>query len=625
MEDDARKSPGSLREYLETTAEVMVVIRWIISNVISPHSFKYMRRMLAFIMLMMISQVLSPFAVAYVFDGLTKRSDQTVIYGMVGFAVLLIMNKYCQKCYDSAREWVIGLNWAKLDSTMDRLFFSMSLAQHAQNSGRLSATTVDKGKYRILDIQKILLFDAIPVALQLVMSLICLMFLSAIAGSIMLCVVLAYALWSLYLNVEVGRVCVPLDKRFRKYNRRRVDRMDHVDRVVTSGQTTREIGELRNEFSGLMSDDRKFWLRFINVAFMRSLLNAIGLIVIMSWGAWLVWKGELTLGLLYPLYSWATRVSENIWRLGDIEHQINWNLTPAKSVIEAVSVAPDIVDYPDAKALASDELITVEFSELCHTYSGVNGEGNSLPHAVRNVSFKIEPGEKVALLGPSGSGKTTLMKLLLRFADPSSGSIRINGIDLRNIALDSWRNSVAYIPQQPQILDGTIRYNLTFALNEDDRSKVTDDELWSLMRLLQIDFGERLTHGLQTRVGRNGMKLSGGQAQRLMIGAALIRRCKLIVIDEATSSLDSTTEAKVQKGLEKLLGESGSSALVVAHRLSTVRGMCNKFVVLRSASGIPDGGSQIDGVASSFEQLYQISPVFRQLADDQGLVFEVAA
>jgi ATP-binding cassette subfamily B protein len=246
------------------------------------------------------------------------------------------------------------------------------------------------------------------------------------------------------------------------------------------------------------------------------------------------------------------------------------------------------------------------------------------PAALTRVSFAIEPGEKVALLGASGAGKTTVMRKLLRFDDPTSGCVLVDGIDLRTIRQTSWRQGIGYIPQQAQVFDGSIRYNLTYRLSPEERARVTDADLWKLMQLLQIAFKDRLTQGLDTIVGKNGIKLSGGQAQRLMIGAAVIKRPWLLVVDEATSSLDSATEHEVQAGLATVLSGSATSALIVAHRLSTVRHLCTKFVVLKAANEVPGGESQVEAIASSFEVLYRESPTFRRLADYQGVAVETA-
>ena len=174
-----------------------------------------------------------------------------------------------------------------------------------------------------------------------------------------------------------------------------------------------------------------------------------------------------------------------------------------------------------------------------------------------------------------------------------------------------------YIAQNPDVFDGTIRENLCYRVLGSDQVPA-DPDLWELMRGLEIDFGKRLDKGLETKVGKHGLKLSGGQAQRLMIGAAVIGNPWFMVIDEATSSLDSTTERKVQRGLTKILS-GNTSALIVAHRLSTVRHLCTKFVVLKPALEVRNGDSQVEAVGSSFEELYMTSPTFRQLADDQEI------
>lgn len=235
------------------------------------------------------------------------------------------------------------------------------------------------------------------------------------------------------------------------------------------------------------------------------------------------------------------------------------------------------------------------------------------------IDFTIHPGEKVALIGPSGAGKTTIMKLLLRFQDPTEGVIYVNGDRLSDLNVSSWMEHVGYIAQQAQVFDGTIRYNLTFGLSEERQKTISDEEIWDVMRRLQIDFGARLTDGLETRVGRDGMKLSGGQAQRLMIGAAVVKKPIFMVIDEATSSLDSSTERAVQEGLQTVL-QGPVGALIVAHRLSTVRTVCDRFLVIRPIEEVAEGESQIEADARSFEELYQTSSTFRRLADDQHIV-----
>jgi ABC-type multidrug transport system fused ATPase/permease subunit len=198
--------------------------------------------------------------------------------------------------------------------------------------------------------------------------------------------------------------------------------------------------------------------------------------------------------------------------------------------------------------------------------------------------------------------------------DPTEGRILIDGVDLREVNLGTWLTQIGYVAQQFEVFNGTIRYNLTYGLSEERKRTITDQDIWDIMRTLQIDFGDRLNDGLDTRIGYNGIKLSGGQNQRLMIGAAALKEPRFMIIDEATSSLDATTERLVQDGLEKVLDNCG--ALIVTHRLNTVRRICDRFILIDRIDG---RGGTIQAVANSFEELADISDTFRTLAADQGI------
>jgi ABC-type multidrug transport system fused ATPase/permease subunit len=255
----------------------------------------------------------------------------------------------------------------------------------------------------------------------------------------------------------------------------------------------------------------------------------------------------------------------------------------------------------------------IRFENVGYHYEHRSDDKEPIP-TLEDVSFCIEPGEKVALIGPSGAGKSTIMKLLLRYMDPTEGRILIDGMDLRDVDLSKWLSQIGYVAQQFEVFNGTIRYNLTYGLSEERKKAITDDDIWAIMRTLQIDFGDRLVDGLDTLIGYNGIKLSGGQNQRLMIGAAALKEPRFMIIDEATSSLDATTERLVQDGLERVLDNCG--ALIVTHRLNTVRRICDRFVLIDRVEG---RGGTICAKAHSFEELAEISPAFRMLATDQGI------
>ncbi len=623
MEDQERNPAASLREYLENAREAGSIVRWIWREVTTPQSRRKLYRMFGGLTIVIILQTVQPGAVGFIFNGLTSRNGTLIYWGLGIFFGSLLIQKVADRYQESAREWVLGLHWGRLDDRITELFFEKSVGQHIHEGTTLAVSNIDKGRWRLLDMQGMLLFEGIPSITQLIVAYVFLCFLNWLAGVVMGMVILTYLCWSMYLNLRVNQVCTPIDKDFRALNRRRVERWERVERVKISGKEDEETREMSGLFDEVITRDRSFWLWFIKQAHIRGLINATGLVIIMGWGAWLVWSGKWQIGLLYPLYAWSARVSENIWRIGAIEHQINWNLPSVKSMIAALRIPPAITDSTEAVVLDHTVPHKVEFSDVSHTYPADVKKTVEAPSALIKVNFTIEPGEKVALLGASGAGKTTVMRKLLRFDDPTSGSVLIDGIDLRTIRQASWRRGIGYIPQQSQVFDGAIRYNLTYRLSREERVRIPDAELWKLMQLLQIDFKERLTQGLDTIVGKNGIKLSGGQAQRLMIGAAVIRRPWLLVVDEATSSLDSVTEHEVQAGLATVLSGSATSALIVAHRLSTVRHLCTKFVVLKAANEVQPGESQVEAIASSFEDLYRESQTFRRLADYQGVAVQI--
>lgn len=620
---EVRVAPRNWREYLREARETARMYQWVWKELATDRGRYWLKRAGAMLLVAAVFQVVQPRLVSYIFDGLVRGSTKLILLGLGGFFGCLGVQKIADYYHFSAREWLLGTNWGRLDQRITELFFEKSMGQHIQESSVLNVGNIDKGRWKVLELHGMLLFEGVPALSALFLSYMLLWFLSPVAGIAMTIVIGVYLLWMLFLNQKVMEVCTSIDYDFRRLNRHRVERWEKVERVKTCGKGVEELTEMDEVFNRVIGRDRAFWLWFIKQCTFRGTVNMLGLTFIMGYGAWLVWSGEWTIGLLYPLYGWSMRVSESIWRIGDIEHMLNWNMPSVKALIEALSLPPDIVDRDGAVEFQSAAAVRVVFAGVSYTYprhgreEAPVAEKSPLP-VLKCVSFEIRPGEKVAVIGASGAGKTTIMRLLLRYMDPDGGSIRVNGCDLRNLALDSWMRHVGYIPQQTQILDGTIRYNLTYSLSPSERATISDAELWEVMRLLRIDFGSRLVDGLETRVGRNGIKLSGGEAQRLMIGAAAIKRPPFMIIDEATSNLDSSTEKAVQEGLAEVL-RGNTSALVVAHRLSTVRGLCNKFVVLRGIEEVDGHESQVEAIAVSFEELFAVSPTFRRLAEDQGI------
>ena len=221
---------------------------------------------------------------------------------------------------------------------------------------------------------------------------------------------------------------------------------------------------------------------------------------------------------------------------------------------------------------------------------------------LKDVTFKAKPNTTVAFAGPSGGGKSTIFALLERFYEPDSGAVTLGNVNAKDINLFDWRKQIGLVSQDAAIMSGIIRYNLTYGLPD----KYTDDQLWNVLKMAYADeFVKAMPKGLDTQVGERGVKLSGGQRQRIAIARAFLRDLKILMLDEATASLDSESEMMVQKDLEKLM--HGRTTLVIAHRLSTIVDADQIYFI--------DHGS-VSG-HGTHEQLVQELPLYKEYVENQ--------
>jgi ABC-type multidrug transport system fused ATPase/permease subunit len=626
---DTRNISRNWRQYLHEMQESCGVARWVYREFITPQSRHWLNRMLVSLAISVTALNGIAWLAKYLVDGLIRHDAHAVKLSFVGMTAFVVIYGYFDRLQMIAREYAQGENLTQLKRRMNELFFEKSMGQHLQESSYLNTANIERGKGRIEQLENMLMFEGSSSMISLIVALTLLWLRVPSAGFFMSLLLASYLVWLIYLNRNISEKCVPFDKEFRRINRWEHERWEKIERVKTCAKEGEEIAYQNRSFKKVLGEERQFWLWFINKVTWRGYSNRFVLLGTLAYGAWEIWQGDWSNGVFVPLLMYATKVSESIWHIGHIEHQINWNMPAIRTAMLTLTIPPDISDKPNAITLHRTNGVRVEVRDVSYAYATEKRDLPGLLAAkteahkpvtpiLRNVSFTVEPGEKAALIGPSGAGKTTIMRLLMRYMDPTSGAIFIDGHDVRDVRLSSWLNLIAYVPQQAQVFDGTIRDNLLYRFT-DEPIKVSDHELWSIMRKLKIDFGDRLTDGLDTRVGRHGIELSGGEQQRLMIGAAAMRKPIFMVVDEATASLDATTEKAVQKGLEEVLG-GHMGALIITHRLSTVRRLCTKFFVLRDAEGLASGESSLEASASSFEELYEVSPTFRTLADDQGVV-----
>lgn len=241
-------------------------------------------------------------------------------------------------------------------------------------------------------------------------------------------------------------------------------------------------------------------------------------------------------------------------------------MAAGQRIFEILDEVPSVRDFPGARTFA-ETVKEIEYDQVSFRYQ-------TGPEIFSKFSVLVKAGEVLAIVGQSGSGKSTLVNLLLRFYDPTGGAVKINGTDLKNMTLKSLRDMIAIVTQDTILFNGSVRENIAYANPQASR-----EEVEAAAKAAQAhDFILAMSQGYETNIGDRGMNLSGGQRQRLSIARALLKNPPILILDEATSNLDTQSEAEVQVALENLM--KGRTVLVIAHRLSTVK-KANRIIVMR--------------------------------------------
>jgi ATP-binding cassette, subfamily B, bacterial MsbA len=320
-----------------------------------------------------------------------------------------------------------------------------------------------------------------------------------------------------------------------------------------------------------------------------------GIAVVLWFGSSMVITGSLTAGELIAFVLYTFVVAGSISGMTELYGQFQHAIGATRRVFELLDTRPEITDPPDAKPL-SNVTGHVRLDDVRFTYPDERAT-----EILKGVTIEAKPGEIIALVGPSGAGKSTLVQLIPRFYDVSSGAILVDGHDIRKVRLSELRGAIGLVPQETTLFGGTIRDNIAYG-----KLDATNAELESVARAAHAhEFILEFPDAYDTIVGERGVKLSGGQRQRIAIARALLKNPAILILDEATSSLDYESERLVQDALETLM--RGRTTFVIAHRLSTVR-RANRIVVLDQGRIIEEG---------THEELLTNQGLYKQLYDIQ--------
>ena len=377
-----------------------------------------------------------------------------------------------------------------------------------------------------------------------------------------------------------------------------MDNLQGVRQIKAYGQQSHEDSRFASRADDLRKGTLGVMRVWANYSPAMSFAAALGSGLVLWIGGRMVIDGTMKLGELVGFLFFLTLFYEPIGRL----HGLNQMLQAARAAGERVF---DILDAtPETDNMRRSESLRLPIRGDV-VYEGVQFGYGSERVVLRDVSLHAKPGQMIALVGPTGAGKSTLVNLLPAFYEATSGRITIDGQDISRVSLDSLRTHISVVSQEPFLFNGTVRENILYG-----KLDATEAELIAAAKAANChDFITRLSEGYDSRVGERGVKLSVGEKQRVSIARALLKNAPLLILDEATASVDTATERLIQEALERLM--AGRTSFVIAHRLSTIR-KADQILVLRAGQIIERG---------THEELLEVNGLYARLARIQNTTF----
>ncbi len=321
-------------------------------------------------------------------------------------------------------------------------------------------------------------------------------------------------------------------------------------------------------------------------------IGGFGIVIIIWFGGKAVITGDSTPGTFFSFLTALFMIYDPIKGVSKVNVTIQDGLAAAGRVFTLLDVQPEIRDKENATTLAPFQK-TIDFKDVRFRYTEKS-------NVIKGVNLSVKAGEVLAIVGPSGSGKSTLTNLLPRFFDIQEGSIAIDGVDIRDVTLRSLRSQIGIVTQQTILFNDSIRNNIAYG----DDVTSEDDIRQAAENANALDFIQKLPEGFDTIIGESGVKLSGGERQRLCIARAILKNAPILILDEATSSLDTESERKVQNALENLM--KNRTTLVIAHRLSTIK-EADRIIVVKNGRIVEEGThDQLLAQNGEYEKLYNM-------------------
>ncbi|UTO28901.1 ABCB family ABC transporter ATP-binding protein/permease [Bartonella harrusi] len=451
----------------------------------------------------------------------------------------------------------------------------LSLRFHLEKRTGGLSRVIERGTKGIEAIVRFSILNTVPTVLEFVLT--ALVFYIGYGWHYLLIVVIMVCLYT-WFTIKASdwriRIRHKMNMADTEANTRAVDSLLNFETVKYFCNETLEAHRFDSSMENYEKAATKIWTSLSWLNFGQAFIFGIGMTILMLMSAYEVFHKTQTLGDFVFINALLIQLSIPLNFIGSIYRDVRQGLTDIEAMFDLLDVPQEIIDKSDAKPLIV-RCGAIRFHQVKFSYSPDR-------QILKDIDFEVPGGKTVAIVGPSGAGKSTISRLLFRFYDVDSGSITIDGQDIRDVTQKSLREAIGMVPQDTVLFNDTIAYNIFYG-----RPAATDEEMRKAAEMAQISkFIEMLPEGFQSMVGERGLKLSGGEKQRVAIARTLLKAPPLLILDEATAALDTATEQEIQQALD--IVSRGRTTLIIAHRLSTVIN-ADEILVLKNGRIIENG------------------------------------
>lgn len=560
---------------------------------------KYLTILTAFFEL---SRLAGPYILKLIIDTITTF-DSAKINDLLWFIALLFVSNQFVAVLDYFLDKYIVKIIAEAEHFLPvkahQKMLSLSLSYHEKENTGNKISKIDRGVDKIVNLLGNFFWDVAPTVLQVLLTALTLYIVDIRFGLVFTLFAPAFALLSLKANKKVYPSRKDRHDKYEESSGLMAQSIININTVKSFVQEKREENTYKKIRDVIKENVLKEFAVILRYNLGRNLIIDLGRISVLLLGVYFVWNSSITLGSLVFVITISDKALISLFRISRLYDRI----MESSEAIERMYIL-------------ENEEVTIKSPKNGYIPTAINGQiefrnvdfayDNSTEKALVQVNQKINAGCTTALVGPSGGGKTTFARMIYRHYDPQKGQVLLDGKDLRDYDLDAFRRHIAIVPQEVEIFSTSIKENISYA-----KPEATKKEIEAAARIANAEeFIDKLSERYDTEVGERGIKLSGGQRQRIGIARAILADPKILIFDEATSSLDSYSEKLIQSAMDKI--SKGRTVIIIAHRLSTIK-KADKIIVLENGC-IAEQGSHFE-LANSKGGLYSKLLNLQQLGD----------